>query len=338
MQAPRPTWRHLGTLVAFIALAALPLLARAAGEPYYVSFMSRVLVFGIAALSLNLVLGFGGLTSLGHSAFLGLGAYTVGLMMQAGVANGYLHLAALLAIGAVAAGLIGALCLRTAGLSFIMLTLAFAQLLYFIGSGLKAYGGDDGFSFRGRSRFPNPFAASTSPATDFSLADDTTLYYAILACLAVSAFLVYRLVGSRFGMALRGTRSNLRRIESLGLHAYRYQLTAFVVSGVMCTVAGGLLANLTQFVSPAYMHWSRSADLLIMALLGGMSTVLGPVIGAAALLLLEEGLGAITQHWQAPLGIILILIVMFARNGLSDVGLLMGRAARRLAGREVAHP
>ncbi|MDB6000456.1 MAG: branched-chain amino acid transporter permease, partial [Rhizobacter sp.] len=299
-----------------------PLLAQAAGQPYYVTFMSRVLIFGMAALSLNLLLGFGGLTSLGHSAFLGLGAYTVGLMVQAGVSNGFLHIAALLAVGTLAAFAIGALCLRTSGLSFIMLTLAFAQLLYFVGSGLKAYGGDDGFSFRGRSQF----------GSAFSLADDTTLYYAILACLLVSALVVSRLVDSRFGMALRGTKSNLRRIESIGLHAYRYQLTAFVISGVMCTVAGGLLANLTQFVSPAYMHWARSADLLIMALLGGMGSVLGPVVGAAALLLLEEGLGALTQHWQAPLGIILILIVMFARNGLSEMGEVFMRAARRLLG------
>jgi branched-chain amino acid transport system permease protein len=287
----------------------------ALGQPFYLTFMSRVMVFGLAAMGLNLVLGFGGMTSLGHAAFVGLGAYTVGLMMQWGVSDGFAHFAAVLLVGALASLAIGAVCLRTGGLSFIMLTLAFAQLLYFIFTGLKQYGGDDGFSFRGRSQF---FGL---PLLD----GEVPLYYFILGWLVLAAVLLQRIVRSRFGMALQGIRSNEARAASIGLNTFRYKLAAFVISGVICAVAGGLLANLSQFVSPAYMHWSRSAELLLMVLLGGVSTVLGPLAGAVLLLFLEEGLSHLTQHWQAPMGIILVLVVMFARNGLADLARLFVR-------------
>ena len=301
----------------FAVLALLPVVAHALKEPFVISFAARVMIFGLAALSLNLILGFGGMTSLGHAAFLGIGAYTVGLLMHNGVVNGFVHIAAVLASGAASSLLIGSLCLRTGGLSFIMLSLAFAQLLYVISTGLKGIGGDDGFSFRGRSDF-----------IWFSLADDTALYYFILACLAGSILLVYRLIDSRFGLVLRGIKSNERRVESVGLHAYRYKLVAFAISGTICTVAGGLLANLAQFVSPSYMHWGRSAELLVMALLGGMASVLGPVVGAAAYMLLEEGLGQTTRHWQAPLGLILMVVVIFARNGLAGFATSVWRKIR----------
>jgi branched-chain amino acid transport system permease protein len=303
----------------FAALALLPLAAHALKEPFFVTFAARIMVFGLAALGLNLILGFGGMTSLGHAAFLGIGAYTVGLLVLNGVVNGLVHVGALLAVGALSALLIGAICLRTGGLSFIMLTLAFAQLLYVIGTGLKGIGGDDGFSFRGRSDF-----------SLFSLANDTTLYYFVLASLASCTLLVYRMVDSRFGLALRGIKSNERRAESIGVHAYRYKLAAFVISGTMCTLAGGLLANLAQFVSPSYMHWIRSAELLVMVLLGGMASVLGPIAGAAVYMLLEEGLGHVTRHWQAPLGLILVVVVIFARNGLAEFSAALYHRIKRL--------
>lgn len=296
-------------MATLVALALVPALAAAIDEPYYLTFVSRVMIFGLAALSLNLVLGFGGMTSLGHAAFLGIGAYTVGLLMHHGVSNGFVHFAAVMALGALASLLIGAVCLRTGGLSFIMLTLASAQLLYFVGSGLRQYGGDDGFSFRGNSEF---FAG-------LPLSDDVVLYYFILAWLAAATWLVHRIVHSRFGLALRGIKSNPARSGSIGLHAYRYQLVAFVISGTICAIAGALLANLAQFVSPSYMHWSRSAEMLLMVLLGGLASVGGPLLGAAAYLLLEEGLGLLTPHWQAPMGLILVVIVMFARNGLAEL-------------------
>lgn len=301
-----------------LVLLILPAVAHTLDGGFYVTFATRTMILGMAAVSLNLVLGFGGMTSLGHAAFMGIGAYTVGLMMESGVHNGYLHFAAAIALGSLASLVIGAICLRTSGLSFIMLTLASAQLLYFVGSGLKQYGGDDGFSFKGRSDF----------GALLPLDSATALYFFVLAWLVLTAWIVRRVVNSRFGIALRGIKSNEARAISIGVHAYRYRLAAFVLAGALASVSGALLANLSQFVSPAYMHWSRSAELLLMVMLGGMSTVIGPLVGAAAFLLLEEGLGTLTKHWQAIMGLVLVVIVMYARNGLGD----LGRVFRRLKG------
>jgi branched-chain amino acid transport system permease protein len=301
-----------------LVLLILPAMAQTLDGGFYVTFVTRIMILGMAAVSLNLVLGFGGMTSLGHAAFMGIGAYTVGLMMESGVHNGYLHFAAAIALGSLASLVIGAICLRTSGLSFIMLTLASAQLLYFVGSGLKQYGGDDGFSFKGRSDF----------GALLPLDSATALYFFVLAWLVLTAWIVRRVVNSRFGIALRGIKSNEARAISIGVHAYRHRLAAFVLAGALASVSGALLANLSQFVSPAYMHWSRSAELLLMVMLGGMSTVIGPLVGAAAFLLLEEGLGTLTKHWQAIMGLVLVVIVMYARNGLGD----LGRVFRRLKG------
>ena len=297
-------WTVAGRLLFMAALAAVPPVTTLLGAPFYVDLMARIMIFAIAAVSLNLILGFGGMVSFGHAAFLGLGAYAVGLLVANGVTNGYVHLAVVVAAAAPTAFVIGAVCLRTSGLYFIMITLAFAQLLYFMGVGLKQYGGDDGFAFRGRSAF----------GAWLPLDNDVTLYYLIWAVLALSLLLVQRIVASRFGMALRGVRANERRMRSLGLATYRYRLAAFVIAGVLCAVAGALLANLTQFVSPAYMHWTRSGELLIMVIMGGMGSVFGPVLGATAYLLLEEILSSLTEHWQAILGPILIVIVLAGRN------------------------
>ena len=314
----RPATSMRGTIALFVILALVPPVALALHQPYYLTFLSRVMIFGLAALSLNLILGFGGMTSLGHAAFLGVGAYTVGLLIQGGVTNGFVHFAAAIVFGALVALVIGAVCLRTGGLSFIMLTLASAQLLYFIATGLKQYGGDDGFSFRGRSDF----------GLGFSLADDATLYWFILGWLALATLIVHRTVHSRFGLALRGIRSNETRIASIGLHAYRYKLAAFVLSGTICAVAGALLANLAQFVSPSYMHWARSAELLLMVLLGGMGSVIGPIAGAAVFMFLEEGLALVTPHWPVLMGAILIAVVLYARNGLAELAARIFRTTR----------
>jgi branched-chain amino acid transport system permease protein len=300
---------------AMLALALVPLAAAWLGQPFYVELVTRIMVFAIAAVSLNFILGFGGMVSFGHAAFLGLGAYAVGIAIDAGILNGFVHLALVLAVTGLAALVIGAICLRTSGLYFIMITLAFAQLLYFVGVGLKPYGGDDGFTFRGRSVF----------AAWLDLRDDTIFYYLVWAVLALSLLLAYRFVNSRFGMALRGIRSNERRMRALGLPTYRYRLAAFVIAGTMCGVAGGLLANLTQFVSPAYMHWTRSGELLIMVIMGGLSSVFGPVLGATAYLLLEEVLSGYSEHWQLALGPILILVVLFGKSGLAG---MLARPAR----------
>lgn len=289
-----------------LSLALVPFIANSVDEPFYIGFVARVMIFGIAAVGLNFILGFGGMASFGHAAFIGLGAYVVGLSIHHGQSDGFVHLATVVAVSGFAAFVIGAVCLRTSGLYFIMITLAFAQFLYFVGVGLKQYGGDDGLTFRGHSEF----------ASWLDLGDAVTFYYVVWGVLAAVLFVVYRLVRSRFGMALGGIRSNERRIQALGLPTYRYRLAAFVVSGMICGISGALLANLTQLVSPAYMHWTRSGDLLIMVIMGGISSVFGPVLGATLLLLLEELLSAYSEHWQLLLGPILILVVLFAKNGL----------------------
>lgn len=301
------------------ALALVPVWAGALGQPFYLALMSRVMIFAIASVSLNLITGFGGMVSFGHAAFLGLGAYAVGLSIYHGATGGWLHLALVVAVAGGFACFMGALCLRTGGLSFIMITLAFAQFLYFVGVGLRQYGGDDGFTFRGGSRF--------APWLD--LGNGLTLYYAIWAVLAVCLVLISRLVNARFGLALQAARSNERRVQALGLSSYRYKLVAFVIAGTMCGVAGGLLANLAHFVSPAYMNWTRSGDLLIIVILGGLSSVFGPVLGAIAYLLLEEILSSYTEHWHILLGPLLILIVLFAKQGLMGALRLPGLRLRR---------
>jgi branched-chain amino acid transport system permease protein len=294
------------------ALALLPLVAQAMGQPFYVELMSRVMIFAIAAVGLNFILGFGGLVSFGHAAFIGLGAYVVGLSIDSGLTDGFVHLALVFLVCGAAAFVIGAVCLRTTGLYFIMITLAFAQFLYFVGISLKQYGGDDGFTYRGHSVF----------ARWLDLGNSVTFYYVVWGTLALVLLCVYRFVGSRFGMALQGIRSNERRMRAIGLPTYRYKLAAFVISGIVCGIAGALLANLTQFVSPVYMHWTRSGELLIMVIMGGISSVFGPVVGATIYLLLEEVLSSYTQHWQFLLGPLLILIVLFAKKGL--IGVLQG--------------
>lgn len=302
-------------------LVLIPFVTAVLGEDYYLTFVTRILIFGIAASSLNLILGVGGMTSLGHAAFIGIGAYSVGLLTQNGIANGFVHFACAIVVGSTIALIVGAICLRTNGLAFIMLTLASAQLLFFITSGLKQYGGDDGFSFRGRSEFGGMIP----------LDKPVVMYCFVAAWLLATAWMMRRLVQSRFGLALRSIKSNEQRADSIGFPVYRYKLAAFVLAGAICSISGALLANLTQFVSPAYMHWSRSAELLLMVLLGGTTHAVGPFVGAATLLLMEEGFAAVTAHWQALLGIVLVVIVMFARNGLADIRLLLRNARKARA-------
>ncbi len=295
------------------ALALVPAVAAAADAPFYVGLFARVMVFAIAALSLDLILGYGGLVSFGHAAYLGIGAYAVGILGFHGIANGFVHFAAALCAAAVAALVIGFVSLRTSGVYFIMITLAFSQMVYFLGVSLNQYGGDDGLNIRRHSDF----------GSLFDLDDPTALYYFVWALLVLLLVLGSRLVRSRFGALLEGTRSNERRMIALGFPTFRYKLTAFVIAGAVCGVAGALFANLTLFVSPSIMHWTRSGEILMMVILGGIGTLFGPVLGAAASLLLESVLSRWSEHWQAVLGPFLILVVLFSKSGL--LGLLASR-------------
>jgi branched-chain amino acid transport system permease protein len=310
---------RLRTLVAVVLLAGLalvPPIAAAIGEPYYVTLFTRIVIFALAAVGLNLILGYGGLVSFGHAMYIGIGAYVVGILSYYGIANGWIQLAVALVVGAVFAVVIGVVCLRTSGVAFIMITLAFAQMTYFLAISLKQFGGDDGLTISARSQFGI-----------FSLTSNVALYYAAFVLLAAALAGSAKLVHSRFGMVIRGSRSNERRMAALGFPLLRYKLTAYVISALVCVIAGMLLANLAKFAAPSYMAWQASGDLIVMIVLGGMGTVIGPVAGAVALIVLEEILATWTTHWMIVLGPAIVLIVLTAKKGL--YGYLVERDARR---------
>ena len=302
-----------GTIV---ALAVVPPITNALQEPFYLGLFLRLMILAIAAISLNLILGFGNMVSFGHAAYMGIGAYVVGIgtfhAIEDGIdwlANGFLHVPLAIAASSLAALVIGAISIRTRGVYFIMITLAFGQMLYFIGVGLEVYGADDGLSLYMRSEFGGVL----------DINDNIQFYYLVLALLLATLYGVKRLIASRFGLVIRGARSNERRLAAVGIPVYRYKLVAFMVAGAICGVAGVLLANRTDFVSPDMMHWTRSGDLIIMVVLGGMGTLFGPLYGAAAFLLVEEFLSGITEHWQIVFGPLLILVVIYARGGIAGV-------------------
>jgi len=293
-------------------LALVPIYAAVSGNTFMISLFTRIIILAIAAVSLNLIMGFGGMVSFGHAAYLGIGGYAVGILAKEGVNSGLLQWPLGVAASALFAVTVGVLSLRTRGVYFIMITLAFAQMVYYVAIGLDRYGGDDGMTIYKRSQF----------GTVIDLSNKTVFYYLCLALLLASIYLVWRLVHSRFGMVIQGARSNERRMRAIGFPTYRYKLVCFVFAGMLCGLAGALLANHTDFISPALMHWTRSGDLIVMAVLGGMGTVFGPVIGAVALLVLEEVLSGITQYSQIILGPLFLLVVLFARGGID--GLLVG--------------
>ena len=301
------------------ALALLPLYAHVTGDRFMLTLFTRIVILAIAAVSLNLILGYGGMMSFGHAAYLGIGGYAVGMLAHEGVYSGFVQWPVALAASALFALIIGALSLRTRGVYFIMITLAFAQMAYYIVAGIARYGGDDGLTIYKRSEFVAPL----------DLSSKVQFYYLCLLLLYGATYLVWRLVNSRFGMVVRGARSNDMRMRAIGFPTYRYRLVCFVIAGTLCGLAGALLANHNDFISPATMYWTRSGDLIIMVVLGGMASPFGPVFGAVALLVLEEFLSGITEYWQIILGPLLLLVVLFARGGID--GLLQAIGKERSA-------
>ena len=297
-----------------LALALVPPLAGLLNEPFYVDLFRRMMIFAIAAVSLDLILGYGGLVSFGHAAYLGIGAYAVGVPTYYGIQNGFLHGGLAIVGSALVALVIGAISIRTSGIYFIMITLAFTQMLYYLGLSIEEYGADDGMRLAARSRF----------AGLIDLRDPATFYYVVFALLVLFLYVSHRMVNARFGLVIRATKSNEARARAVGFSPYAYKLTAFVIAGAMCGVAGALLVNHTEYLTPEFMHWTRSGEIMFMVILGGMGTLVGPVVGAVALLLLEDVLSAWTTHWQMILGPILLLVVLFAKRGL--IGLLPDRA------------
>jgi branched-chain amino acid transport system permease protein len=295
-------------------LVALPPVALAIGQPYYLDLIRRIMIFAIAAISLNLILGYGGMVSFGHAAYLGIGGYAVGILAFYGIDNGLLQWGTAIAGSALAALAIGAVSIRTSGVYFIMITLAFTQMLYYLGISLEQFGGDDGMRLRTRSEFPL-----------LDLKDPVQFYYVVLGLMLLSIFVVSRLVNSRFGMVLRAAKSNEARSLAIGFSPYPYRLAAFVIAGAMGGLAGALLVNHTSYLTPDFMHWTRSGEIMFMVILGGMATSAGPALGAFALLLVEDMLSAgapfafVRQHWQLFLGPLLVLSVLFFRRGLAGI-------------------
>ena len=296
-------------VAAVLLLVALPPFVIAIGQPFYLDLTRRILILAIAAVSLNLILGYGGLVSFGHAAYLGVGAYTVGIMGFYGLTSGWLQWPVAIAASAVVALAIGAVSIRTSGIYFIMITLAFTQMLYYLGISLEEYGGDDGMRLKAKSQFSGLI----------DLRDPVAFYYLCLALMLLAVFITYKIVNSRFGMVLRASKSNDARTRAIGFSPYPYRLAAFVIAGAMCGLSGALYANHTNYITPGLMSWQQSGDIMFMVILGGMATTAGPVLGTFALLMVEELLKGWTQHWQVILGPLLILSVIFFRRGLAGI-------------------
>ncbi|EON13563.1 branched-chain amino acid transport permease [Pandoraea sp. SD6-2] len=313
-------------LLVLAALALVPLYATFAQQPFFLTLFGRIVVFAIAAVSLDLILGYGGMVSFGHALYLGLGAYVVGILSYHGVDNGFVHLGATLLLCAIVGAVTGLLSLRTTGIAFIMITLAFAQMFYFLAVSLKQYGGDDGLPVSAGSRFGS-----------VTLDDPAVLYYAAFAVLCLCVWAGRRLVDARFGMVIRGARQNDRRMRALGYPTLRYKLVAYIISAMTCGVAGMLYANLTHFVSPAYMAWTASGELIVMVVLGGLGSFFGPVLGSAAMLLIEEWLKGMTEHWMIIFGPLVVVAVLVSRRGLygllGDLQVRLSRRARTAEGK-----
>lgn len=308
-------WRAPRTIVAVVVLtafAALPLLVGDDGG-FYVKFATRVLIYALAAIGLNFILGFGGLVSFGHAMYVMLGAYCVAIPAQHGITSGWAHVAIAIALTAPLAAAAGAVALRTTGIAFIMITLAFAQMLFFGAVSLKDYGGDDGLTLATRSDFGI-----------FAIASNTSLYYLAFFFVIVALYLSWRAVLSPFGLILRGSKANARRALALGHSVIRYQLVAYVLSALACALAGVLLGNLTQFASPAYGAWTLSGELIVIVILGGLGTVFGPLIGATLLLVLEEILPTLVDavapdyksNWMLLLGLFIFLVALLLKRGV----------------------
>jgi len=316
----KPSARTWILVALLLALAAVPPLAALLQQPFYLDLLRRVMIFAIAAISLNLILGYGGMISFGHAAYLGVGAYAVGVLSYYGIDNGWLQWAVAIGASALVAAAIGSISVRTSGIYFIMITLAFTQMLYYLGISIEEYGGDDGMRLNVRSQFSGII----------DLNDPTAFYYLVFAILLSFLYLTHRLVNSRFGLVLQAVRSNEARTRAIGFSPYPYRLAAFVISGAMGGLAGALFVNQTAYLTPEFMNWTRSGELMFMVILGGIATSAGPLLGAAALLLLEDVLQGwsvlpkwVHDHWQLYLGVILVLVVLFARRGLA--GLLPGK-------------
>jgi branched-chain amino acid transport system permease protein len=314
-------------LVLAALLLAMPFAALAMDEPFYITLATRMAILALAAVGLNLALGLGGLVSFGHAAFFGIGGYAAGILSTHAlnmqplltwpfeVASSEQMLVAWI-VAVVVSGLvalaIGAISLRTSGVYFIMITLAFAQMIYYFAISWPAYGGEDGLSIAIRGTFPG---VNTAVPLSFFL-----ICYGVLM---VALLLFARVRDSRFGAALQAARQNETRLAAVGIGPFPVRLVAFVISAMIAALAGALYADLNRFASPSMLSWQMSGELIVLIILGGTGRLFGPVAGAMLFVLIESVLGGLTERWQLFLGLILLGVVLFARGGL--IGLVAGK-------------
>lgn len=309
-----------------IALVAVPLIALGMDEPFIITLATKVAIFAMAGVGLNLVLGYGGLVSFGHAAFFGIGGYVAGILAShalnyepimespfliEGTTQMIIIWIVALIVSALVALVIGAITLRTSGVYFIMITLAFAQMIYYFAISWPAYGGEDGLSIYVRNGFPG-----------INTLDPISFFALCVVMLAIAMVFSAVLIRSRFGLALQGARQNAQRMTAVGIAPFRIRLVAFVISAMITALAGALYADLNRFVSPTMLSWHMSGEIMVFVILGGVGRLFGPLAGAALYIILEHLLGGIWEFWQLPLGVLLLLVVLFARGGL--VGVLAG--------------
>ena len=298
-------------MILVLALA-MPNLLDFLGWDYYLGTLTKMMIYGIAACSLNLILGYGGLVSFGHAAYVGIGAYVVGILISQGQQNAWIDLSAALLLSGFFALLIGCICLRTRGVYFIMITLAFAQMLYYLSNSIKAFGGDEGLSIKSRLDF----------GIQLSSKSDVHLYFVVLGFLLLSLYMIERIMNSKFGQVIKAIKDDDVRVDSIGLHAFKYKLAIFVIAGAMGGLAGALMVNQQKYVSPNLLHWTQSGLLMVMVILGGVGTLSGGLWGALLLLTLESVISEYTLHWQFYVGWILLAVILLAPKGLSSLSLL----------------
>jgi len=299
----------------FLIFALLPLFASLTAKQYLLDIGGRMMVFAVAAVALDLLVGYAGLISFGHAAFVGLGAYAVGILSAEGIGDALISFPVAIAVPMLFALLTGIVCLRTKGAYFIMITLAFGQMVYFVATSLAPYGGDNGLSIAARSTIAGwPLLKS-----------DRAFYYFALLCLLATYLFCRALVVSRFGRVLRGSKENAVRMATIGFKVRRFQLVAYVLVGGFGGFSGFLLANLTEFVAPTYMSWQLSGELLVMVILGGVGTLDGAILGTVAYLVAEEWLSGLTENWKVIFGPVLVLVVLFARGGLIGLAARLSR-------------
>ena len=316
MATQAPTRARYVVLSIWLLLALFPWVADAVGQAYWINILTRALILGLVAMSLNLIMGYGGMVSLGHAAYFGVGGYSVALsafhVAQAIPIFGWAGSNEALVVWPIAmlltgllALVLGALCLRTQGVYFIMITLAFCQMLFFIVISLKYYGGDDGLIMSQRNLLAGR-----------PLNDPAALYYVCFVVLLAAFLVLSKITASSFGLALQASKINPRRALALGIPVKRVQLTAFVIAGVLAGLGGALWVNQMRIASPDMLSWIRSGELIMMVILGGLGSHMGAIVGAIALVVLETWLAGMTEHWMLLLGAILVLTVLFIKKGL----------------------